>query len=247
MNKCIRNYFMRTRQMLSNFFEQKNKPKIDLSVNNKSTEFEINKWETSEFIIDKILPITGFSPYPLDELMLMVGSLCRFKPTHIFEWGTHIGKSARIFYETINYFDIESTIHSFDLPDEIDHVEHPHEQRGKLVKGLNKVHLYQEDGLIKSFDIFRESSVANKRAFFYLDGDHSYETVHHELTTILSKMPDAIVLLHDTFYQSEDSQYNIGPFKAIDVVLAGSTILYKRVETKMGLPGMTLIYKSQNP
>ncbi len=238
---------MKISRLLSSFFNKTNKQIINLSVNNKSTEFEINKWETSEFVVNKILPISGFSPYPLDELMLMVGSISRFRPTHIFEWGTHIGKSARIFYETIHYFEIESAIHSFDLPDEIEHIEHPHEQRGKLVKGLNKVHLYQEDGLKKSFDIFNESTIANKRAFFYLDGDHSYETVYHELATILNKMPDAIVLLHDTFYQSEDSQYNIGPFKAIDDVLSESAILYNRVETKMGLPGMTLIYKSPNP
>lgn len=81
----------------------------------------------SEFIVQKLVPISDFSPYPLDELMLMVGSVCRFKPTHIFEWGTQIGKSVRIFYEIINHFKFSAEIFSFDLPDDIDHIEHLHE------------------------------------------------------------------------------------------------------------------------
>lgn len=236
-------YLQRITQTLLDFFKSKNKKHLELSKNDNSSEFEINKWLASEFIVQKLVPITNFSPYPLDELLLMVGSVCRFKPTHIFEWGTHIGKSARIFYETIEHFEITAEVFSFDLPDDVHHEEHPHNQRGKLVKGLKKVHLYQENGLKKSFEIFANSNIPNKRAFFYLDGDHSYETVHHELLTILNTMPDSIVLLHDTFFQSEDSLYNIGPVKAINDILSDTRLNFKRVETNMGLPGMTLIYK----
>lgn len=229
--------------MLSKIFKSKNNQYASLSVNDDASEFEIDKWTTSKFIVDKILPVAGYSPYPLDELMLMVGSVCRFRPTHIFEWGTHIGKSARIFYETITNFQIQAEIYSFDLPDDIEHVEHPHEQRGVLVKGLKKVHLYQEDGLVKSFEIFKNSQDDKKRALFYVDGDHSYDTVYRELETILTTIPDAFVLLHDTFFQSADSGYNIGPYKAISDVLSMIPDKYHRIETKMGLPGMTLIYK----
>ena len=56
-------------------------------------------------------------------------------------------------------------------------------------------------------------------------------------------MSDAIVLLHDTFFQSENSLYNVGPYKAINEILSLIQLDFKRVETKMGLPGMTLIYK----
>lgn len=229
--------------MLSKIFKPKNTQYSFLSVNDSSSKFEIDKWTASKFIVDKILPITGYSPYPIDELILMVGAVCRFRPTHIFEWGTHIGKSARIFYETINQFSIDAQIFSFDLPDEIDHIEHPHEQRGSLVKDLEKVHLYQEDGLIKSFDLFKNSDISNKRALFYVDGDHSYETVFRELETILNNIPDAIILLHDTFFQSTDSGYNVGPYNAINDVLMKISTPYQRIKTEMGLPGMTLIYK----
>lgn len=229
--------------MFSKFFSSNDIQYNPLGVNETSSQFEIDKWEASKFIVEKIIPITGYSPYPLDELMLMVGSVCRFSPTHIFEWGTHIGKSARIFYETVNSLGIKAEIYSFDLPDETEHNEHPHDQRGKLVKGLKGVRLFQEDGLVKSFEIFNSSSITEKRALFYVDGDHSYESVYRELLTILKTMPDAVVLLHDTFYQSEDSGYNVGPNKAIKDVLDTLSLEYKRVDTQIGLPGMTLLYR----
>jgi hypothetical protein len=228
--------------MLPNFLKiTKNHKNQNVSLNTNSSEFEIDKWVISQFIVEKILPITGYTPYPIDELILMIGSVCRFQPTHIFEWGTHVGKSARIFYETINHFNIDAEIHSFDLPDEIYHQEHPHEKRGMLVKGLNKVNLYQEDGLVKSFQIFDNSIIKNKKALFYVDGDHSYETVYKELETILNTLPHVAILLHDTFFQSEESGYNIGPYKAINDVLQKCSLKYQKVTTTMGLPGMTLI------
>jgi hypothetical protein len=92
--------------MFSKLFTLDNSKYSSLSLNENSTQIEINKWEASRFVVEKLVPITGYSPYPLDELIMMVGSVCRFNPTHIFEWGTHIGKSARIFYETIQNFKI---------------------------------------------------------------------------------------------------------------------------------------------
>lgn len=217
----------------------------DPSMNEHCTQFEVNKWIISEFAIEKIVPIVGCRPYPLDELILMIGAVCRFKPTHIFEWGTHIGKSARIFYETAKAFEIRAEIHSFDLPDDQEHIEHPHETRGLLLKGLDDIKLYQEDGLISSFKIFRESTHLKKRALFYVDGDHSYESVYRELTAILENVPDAVILLHDTFYQSEGSQYNIGPFQAIQDIIVKTNYKDKRIETAgMGLPGMSLVFSS---
>ncbi|HXB41310.1 MAG TPA: hypothetical protein VNZ49_12260, partial [Bacteroidia bacterium] len=71
----------------------------------------------------------------------------------------------------------------------------------------------------------------------------SYESVKKELETILKTVPNAIVLLHDTFYQSEDSGYNIGPNKAIEDVLGENKNAYKIISTNTGLPGMTLLYK----
>src|SRR5207245_8967376 len=65
----------------------------DPAVNVNCSEFEVNNWIISEFIFQKLVPIVGVTPYPINELALMVSAVCRLKPTHIFEWGTHIGKS----------------------------------------------------------------------------------------------------------------------------------------------------------
>ena len=99
------------------------------------TEFEVDNWVISDFLVNKLIPVVGTHPYPIMELSLMVASICRLKPNVIFEWGTNIGKSARIFYETGKQFDIPLEIHSIDLPDDLDHQEHPRSGRGRMVKG----------------------------------------------------------------------------------------------------------------
>jgi cephalosporin hydroxylase len=214
----------------------------DPALNLNSTEFEVNNWIVSEFILNRLAPIAGIHPFPLNELMLMTSTVCRFKPELIFEWGTNIGKSARIFYEVINTFKIDSHIHSIDLPDDVFHNEHPQKNRGKMVKGIDKVTLHQADGLARSIEIYNEKKPSG-HILFFVDGDHSYESVKNELETILKNIPNAIVLLHDTFYQSEDVNYNVGPYKAIEDVLGENKNAYKIISTSTGLPGMTLLYK----
>lgn len=205
-------------------------------------EFEVNNWDISSFILRKIIPVVGVHPFPLNELNLMVASVAWTNPTHIFEWGTHIGKSARIFYETCKFLKLSTEIHSIDLPDETDHPEHPHTTRGKLVLSKKNVYLHQGDGVDVSLKIYKDLQ-ENTRVLFYLDGDHSYETVYRELFSILEKVNKPNVLLHDTFYQTEDSGYNIGPAKAIeDILLKFSHIKFKRIDTNTGLPGMSFLY-----
>lgn len=210
-------------------------------VNPGSSEPEVNNWIISEFVVDKLVPVAGVHPFPLNELMLMSAAVCRFRPSLIFEWGTNIGKSARIFYEITKAFNIPCAIHSVDLPDDVFHNEHPKKNRGKLVRGIRDVTLHQADGLTRSLEIYDESS-EKERVLFFVDGDHSYETVKKELEGILSHIPHAAVLLHDTFYQSEDSGYNVGPYKAIRDVMAKRDG-YNLISTNTGLPGMTLVYK----
>lgn len=214
-------------------------------VNSDCSELEVNNWVISDFIVNHLVPIVGVHPFPLSELQLMVASVCRFQPTHIFEWGTHIGKSARIFYETIKRFRIMAEIHSIDLPDEVDHVEHPKSDRGIMVKGIKEVKLYQGNGIEKSFEIYQKIS-GNKNVLFFLDGDHSYESVSRELEFIIKNIPEANILIHDTFYQSSESGYNIGPYKAIQDILAIFPNNYSIISTQTGLPGMTLLYKIFN-
>jgi cephalosporin hydroxylase len=174
--------------------------------------------------------------------MLMTSAVTYFKPEYIFEWGTNIGKSARIFYEITEAFNINTEIHSIDLPDDVYHNEHPQNNRGKMVKGFKRVHLHQADGLDRSFSLIKEKKPKG-RVLFFVDGDHSYESVKRELSSILKEVPDAIILLHDTFYQTEESNYNIGPNKAINEVVGSLEIKYKVLSTNMGLPGMSLVYK----
>ncbi len=65
-----------------------------------------------------------------------------------------------------------------------------------------------------------------------------------ELEAIVANVADPKVLLHDTFFQSPDSGYNVGPHLAIrDVLEALPAARRLRIlETKTGLPGMTLVY-----
>lgn len=201
--------------------------------------FEVDNWVVSRFVLKKIVPAVGIKPFPLNELQLMVSAVCRLKPTHIFEWGTHIGKSARIFYETAKYFNTPLEIHSIDLPDDVEHVENPHSKRGKLVKGKPGVFLHLGDGLNTALGIYR-TLPPGSRALFFLDGDHAYESVKRELEGIIANVLDAKILVHDTFYQSADSGYNIGPFKAVQEAIEKGK--FKVIETKTGLPGMTFLY-----
>ena len=214
--------------------------------NANCSEFEIDAWATSQFVIRKLVPVVGSHPFPLHELMLMTGAVCRLEPSEIFEWGTHIGKSARVFYEITSHYSIPADIHSTDLPDDVEHSEHPHTERGKLVRGLLHVHLHQGDGLDTSLEIWRAGG-RKPRPLFFLDGDHAYESVARELLGIANEVPDASVLLHDAFYQSPESGYNIGPFRAIEEVLAKWPRRYRKVHSGLGLPGMTLLYPSQRP
>lgn len=222
------------------------KNRDEVAPNLDATEFEVNKWVLSEFVLSKLVPTVGAHPFPLDELMLLAGTVCRFKPTHIFEWGTNIGKSARVFCETSRYFKLPLEIHSIDLPDDVEHEEHPKSSRGKLVRGYSGVNLHLGDGVETSLKIYA-SLPAGGRPLFFVDGDHSYGSVSRELDAIFSNVKNPIVLLHDTFYQSTDAGYNVGPNQAVSEFVERSDIEgIKRIDVGLGLPGMTLLFTSEN-
>lgn len=225
---------------LKSFLQKPSPISVDQVVkNHKSTELEVDKWQISDFVSNVLVPITKNRPFPLDEQMLMTSAVCLTSPDIIFDWGTHIGKSARVFYEITKYFQIDCEIHSIDLPDEEDHVEHPGETRGQLVKNLHNVFLHQGDGVETAIKLHKQKKA--KRALFYVDGDHSYESVYRELNIILKSIKNPTILLHDTFYQSNDSGYNIGPNQAINDVVKKCGKKPKIIATNLGLPGMTLL------
>jgi cephalosporin hydroxylase len=203
-------------------------------------EFEVDAWQLSAFVIKRLLPVVGMRPFPLNELMLLSAAVCRFTPSFIFEWGTHVGQSARAFYEITRHYGINCRIHSVDLPDDISHVEHPRETRGLMVKGLARVHLHQGDGLEVSLKLW-ESAGRPDRVVFFVDGDHSEHSVYRELAGITNAVPRPVVLLHDTFYQSSDSGYNVGPHRAIERIMQEHPQRFKRLDSGLGLPGMSLL------
>ena len=216
--------------------------KQDPAVNVHCGEFEVNNWLVSEFVLNTLVPIVGVHPFPLNELVLMVAAVCRLKPDRIYEWGTHLGKSARVFYETARHFGLDVEIHSVDLPDDVIHQEHPGHQRGMLVKGLQDVHLHQGDGLSVCLDIQAQAATP-KQTLIFIDGDHSYASVRRELAGIMTGIPEAHILLHDTFFQSSESGYNVGPYRAISEAITETDVRYRLLSTQTGLPGMTLLYQ----
>jgi cephalosporin hydroxylase len=201
-------------------------------------EIEVDQWVVSQIVLRKLVPAVGIHPFPLNELMLMTSAVAWFQPSHIFEWGTHVGRSARVFYEAASALRLTVEIHSIDLPDEIDHVEHPHGERGRMVRGLERVTLHQGDGIDTAMTIFDKTSP--RRALFFVDGDHSFGSVERELTRILTRAPGSAILLHDTFWQSPDSGYNVGPAAAMRQVLTNYPD-YVAFSPDLGLPGMTLV------
>lgn len=215
----------------------------DPSINSNSTEFEVDNWIISQFVINNLVPVVDIEPFPVNEQVLMVAAVCRIKPTHIIEWGTNIGKSSRIFYETCRAFGLDSEIHSIDLPDNMEHIEHPKENRGLLVRGIKEVNLHLGDGLENALQIVSNSKKDDIRPLFFIDGDHSYKSVKRELEGVIKSVPQSNILLHDTFYQSEESGYNVGPHKAVVDVLAGMPSRYKIISQNIGLPGMTLLWQ----
>ena len=84
-------------------------------------------------------------------------------------------------------------------------------------------------------------SAVPRRPLFFVDGDHAYESVRDELDEIFVTVPDASALAHDTFFQSSESNYNVGPARAIDEIIAKFPSRFRIIKSGLGLPGMTLL------
>jgi hypothetical protein len=208
--------------------------------NPTASEFEVDLWVLSRFLLEKIVPVVGTHPYPLNELLLITAAACRLKPSVVFDWGTHIGVSARIFYECDQAFKLGYEIHSVDLPPDESHVEHPGQEHGRLVRGLPNVQLHRGNGVKVALEQW-EKLGRPKRPLFFVDGDHAYESVRDELGAIFSTVPDASALAHDAFFQSAESNYNVGPSRAIDEIIAKYPSRFRPIKSGLGLPGMTLL------
>jgi predicted O-methyltransferase YrrM len=200
---------------------------------------EANKWDLSTFVIKILVPIVGVHPFPLDEQLFISSVLSYFQPDCIMEWGTNFGYSARIYYELKQCLGLKTEIHSIDLPPENTHNENIHniKDRGKFVKGLD-VQLHIGDGLETAVSLYKTGNFT--KPLFFLDGDHSYDSVNRELMGIKENASTSIVLVHDTFFQGEESKYNCGPYLAIKKFTDQYNL--PSYTTALGLPGMSLIY-----
>jgi cephalosporin hydroxylase len=203
--------------------------------------FEVDAWLLSDLVLERIVPRVGVRPFPLNELLLMAAAVARVRPPLVLEWGTHVGKSAWIFRETIAALGLVSHVHSIDLPAEVPHVEHPGARRGEMVRGLAGVTLHAGDGLDVSLGLWADAGRPDAPLFF-LDGDHSHASVRRELDAIAATVPGAAILVHDAFLQSSSSGYNVGPHRAIQEVVERYPSRWEVLHSGLGLPGMTLLF-----
>ncbi|HHT9147076.1 MAG TPA: hypothetical protein ACFYD4_15600, partial [Candidatus Wunengus sp. YC61] len=99
--------------------------------------------------------------------------------------------------------------------------------------------LHQGDGLTIALDLYRKIKGISTSLFF-LDGDHAYRSIKRELSGIIKYAPSASILVHDTFYQSKNSGYNVGPYKAVEEFVERHP-KYTVLSIGLGLPGMSLL------
>lgn len=133
--------------------------------------------------------------YGADEVMFMAHWLERAQPTHVFEWGTNRGSSARIFWEAQSVLGLEYEIHTIELPlaEAFRDRDHPGVAVGFYVQDL-AVHLHEGDGLRVSLELVEKLNP--ERPFFFVDGYHSYDQVWLELHALSAL--EAPILLHDS-------------------------------------------------
>lgn len=173
----------------------------------------------------------GLPAYGDQEVEFFESILGRHRPTHVFEWGTNVGASARLFYEAALELGYECEVHTIEIPDELALMDrdHPGQRYGQWIKDIridprSTVHPHRGFGLIESIRLWKE--LQPERALFFLDGNHSYGVVLAELEEICALDPDAVMMIHDTLlytdtavsafhrynfkYEREDCPYDSG-------------------------------------
>lgn len=192
--------------------------------------------ELGRFVWHRLLPVVDASPYPPHELMLMCAAVVHLRPDVIVEWGTHIGVSARVFFEVAQAYGVATQVHSIDLPPDVEHGEHPGASRGRLVRHL-PVTLHEGDGPVVAQALLRTA----RNPLVFIDGDHRYESVLRDGRLVLQAAPNAALLFHDTFFQP-GSGYNHGPYEASRALVREfGREDCQIIETHLGPPGLTLV------
>jgi hypothetical protein len=198
---------------------------------------KVDLWTLRRLLLPRVVPVAGTRPSSLNELLPMTAAACRLRPSVAFDWGTYIGSSARVFYECGKAFKLGYEIHSIDLPPDESHVEHPGQDHGRLVQGVD---LHRGNGVEVARDL-RRNLGCPKRPLFFVDGDCARESVRDELDQIFSTVPDANALAHDTFFRSAESNYNAASARAIDEIVRKFPRRFHLTKSGLVPPGMTLL------
>lgn len=136
----------------------------------------------------------GIPAYGDDEVLFMADTALKLTPDDVFDWGTNVGASARIFWEITQMVGF-GRVHSVDLPADVEHIEHPGHRYAQLLDGCD-VDLHRGDGATISAELVRR--LRPYRPLFFVDGDHQADNVKRELETIYAAAPLAVCLIHDT-------------------------------------------------
>ena len=152
----------------------------------------------------------------------------------VIDIGTHIGKSARIWFELSKHFQTQTAIHTVDICDP-SHPEYPGDRLGEFIRST-PVRQHVGDGYTCACALIGENPTASFLVF--LDSDHSYENVRRELE-LVKIIKKGCLLVHDTFYQP-DSHYNHGPYFAILDLLRDCPVK-QVIHLQTGLPGMSYL------
>jgi hypothetical protein len=136
--------------------------------------------------------------YGDDEVLFMAKTMRDLRPGVVFEWGTNVGASARIFREAASVLGFSCEVHTFELPAELAALDrdHPGERLGLHSGGVPGIWHHFGDGLYSA--LLLHARIRPSRALFYLDGCHKAGVVLHELESIASAAPEAVILVHDT-------------------------------------------------
>lgn len=218
-----------------------NKPNKKYKVQNilkDGSIFEVDCWILSEILLKKVIPKIGIHPYPLNEQMLMASVVAFVQPKIIIEWGTNVGKSARLFWEVKEALDLNCSIYTIDLMNP-NHPEFSGAARGKYLSNTDVMQIVG-DGVKTANKLL--DGVSNP-VLVYIDGDHSHESVKRDLA-IWDKLPSGSgILAHDVFYQIP-STYNVGPWHSFQELIQEQKSNISQVQWQiLGLPGMAFVSK----
>lgn len=144
----------------------------------------------------------GLHDYPDEHIALFQDTVERLKPTHIFEWGTNWGESARIWYELTEGQDPLCQIHTTDINmlgapcgEHPGHL-HGHWIRGQTVMDRPRLHWRRGEGCETSIRLWKV--LLPEHSLFFIDDSHRVLANARYLRAISHECPPAVIIVHDS-------------------------------------------------